>query len=42
MQVLIEAKWIPLDRLSLADLPEYGDVPGCCVLRRAAIGCLRG
>lgn len=33
-----DATWIRLDRLCLADLPDYGDVPASYVFREAASG----
>jgi predicted GIY-YIG superfamily endonuclease len=38
MKALADARWIRLDRMSLSDLPNYGDVPGVYVMRRAATG----
>lgn len=38
MNALANARWVPLDRLSLSDLPEYGEVSGCYVFRIAATG----
>jgi excinuclease UvrABC nuclease subunit len=39
VQALRAAKWIALDRLCLADLPDWGgDISGCYVFRRAASG----
>jgi hypothetical protein len=38
MDALPTTKWIRLDRLCLADLPHYGDVPGCYMFREATSG----
>lgn len=38
MDSLRDAVWIRLDRLSLADLPNYGDAPGVYVFRVASTG----
>ncbi len=38
MEALRDATWIRLDRLCAADLPQYGDVRGCYVFRKAASG----
>jgi predicted GIY-YIG superfamily endonuclease len=38
MQALASARWIRVDRLCLADLPDYGDVSGVYMMRRAATG----
>ena len=38
MKALANARWIKLDRLCLADLPNYCDVAGVYVMRRAATG----
>lgn len=35
MEALRDATWITLDRLCLADLPDYGDVGACYVFRDA-------
>jgi hypothetical protein len=36
VQTLVDAHWIPLARLSLADLPNYGDASGVYVMREIA------
>ena len=38
MDAVREATWIRLDRLCLADLPHYGEVPGSHVFREATSG----
>ena len=38
MDELRNATWIRLDRLCLADLPKYGDVPACYLFREVASG----
>jgi hypothetical protein len=38
MDAMRDSKWIRLDRLCLADLPKYGNVPGCYLFREAASG----
>lgn len=38
MKALVNAGWIRLDRLCLADLPNYGDVSGVYVIREVGSG----
>jgi hypothetical protein len=38
MEALRDATWVRLDQLRVADLPEYGAVPGCYVIREIDSG----
>jgi hypothetical protein len=38
MESLSEARWIPMERLCLADIPSYGEFPAANVFRHAASG----
>jgi hypothetical protein len=38
MDALTDVRWVRIDRLSVADLPRYGAVAGCYVMREVASG----